>query len=284
MALRAEILSIGDELTSGQRLDTNSQWLSVQLGNLGIKTVFHTTVGDSMSDNVDAFRTAARRADIVVATGGLGPTADDLTREAMAEAFGLQLELRSEALEHIESLFARRKRPMPERNRSQAMFPFGSRIIDNPHGTAPGVDLVAPESKSDGTSQCRMFALPGVPAEMMQMFKATVEPRLINEMDVGAQRWFFHSLKVFGIGESDVEKKLPDLIHRDRDPIVGITVSKATITLRIAALCSSESEFQEKIQSTLREIHSQLGLLVFGEGEIDIDEAVHRLLIERGVT
>ncbi len=284
MTLRAEILSIGDELTSGQRLDTNSQWLSEQLGNLGIKTVFHTTVGDSMSDNVDAFRTAARRADIVLATGGLGPTADDLTREAMAEAFGLQLELRLEALEHIESLFARRKRPMPERNRSQAMFPVGARIIDNPHGTAPGVDLVAPQSKLDGTSPCRMFALPGVPAEMMQMFKATVEPRLINEMGVGAQRWFFHSLKVFGIGESDVEKKLPDLIHRDRDPIVGITVSKATITLRIAALCSNENEFQQKIQSTLHEIHSQLGLLVFGEGEIDIDEAVHRMLIERGVT
>ncbi len=284
MVLRAEILSIGDELTSGQRLDTNSQWLSEQLGNLGIKTVFHTTVGDSMSDNVDAFRTAARRADIVVATGGLGPTADDLTREAMAEAFRLQLEIRPEALEHIESLFARRKRPMPERNRSQAMFPVGARIIDNPHGTAPGVDLVAPELKSDGTSPCRMFALPGVPAEMMQMFKATVEPRLMNEMGIGAQRWFFHSLKVFGIGESDVEKKLPDLIHRDRDPIVGITVSKATITLRIAALCSSESEFREKIQSTLREIHSQLGLLVFGEGEIDIDEAVHRMLIERGVS
>ena len=284
MVLRAEILSIGDELTSGQRLDTNSQWLSEQLGNLGIKTVFHTTVGDSMSDNVDAFRTAARRADIVVATGGLGPTADDLTREAMAEAFRLQLEIRPEALEHIESLFARRKRPMPERNRSQAMFPVGARIIDNPHGTAPGVDLVAPESKSDGTSPCRMFALPGVPAEMMQMFKATVEPRLMNEMGIGAQRWFFHRLKVFGIGESDVEKKLPDLIHRDRDPIVGITVSKATITLRIAALCSSESEFQEKIQSTLSEIHSQLGLLVFGEGEIDIDEAVHRMLTERGVS
>ena len=284
MSPRAEIISIGDELTSGQRLDTNSRWLSEQLGNLGVKTVFHTTVGDSMSDNLDAFRTAARRVDIVVATGGLGPTADDLTREAMAVAFQAPLELRPEALAHIESLFARRKRPMPERNRSQAMFPAGSRIIDNPHGTAPGIDLTVSKSKLGGAGDCRLFSLPGVPAEMMQMYAAVVEPRLIQEMGVGAKRWYFHSLKVFGIGESDVEKKLPDLIHRDRDPVVGITVSKATITLRIAALCASASEFQAKIQPTIEEIYSQLGLLVFGQGEIDIDQATHLLLVEKNVT
>ena len=284
MSLRAEIISIGDELTSGQRLDTNSRWLSEQLGNLGVKTVFHTTVGDSMIDNVDAFRSAARRVDIVVATGGLGPTADDLTRETMAEAFHAPLELRTEALEHIESLFARRKRPMPERNRCQAMFPFGSRIIDNPHGTAPGIDLEVANSQAGAAHRCRIFSLPGVPAEMMQMYRATVEPRLTHEVGLGAKRWFFHSLKVFGIGESDVEKLLPDLIHRDRDPIVGITVSRATITLRIAALCATEQEFQNRIQPTVDEIHKQLGLLVFGQGEIDIDEATHRLLVEKEFT
>ncbi len=284
MSLRAEIISIGDELTSGQRLDTNSRWLSDQLGNLGIKTAFHTTVGDSMTDNVDAFRSAARRVEIVIATGGLGPTADDLTREAIAEAFQAPLELRTEALLHIESLFARRKRPMPERNRSQAMFPIGSRIIDNPHGTAPGIDLALSNSQVGCSQSCRIFSLPGVPAEMMQMYEATVEPRLIQEMGVGGKRWFYHSVKVFGIGESDVEKKLPDLIHRDRDPIVGITVSKATITLRIAALCANEQEFQSKIQPTVDEIQKQLGLLVFGQGEMDIDEATHRMLLEKDLT
>ncbi len=284
MSLRAEIISIGDELTSGQRLDTNSRWLSDQLGNLGIKTAFHTTVGDSMNDNVDAFRSAARRVDIVIATGGLGPTADDLTREAMANAFQAPLELREEALQHIESLFARRKRPMPERNRCQAMFPCGSRIIDNPHGTAPGIDLEVSNSNEGGQQSCRIFSLPGVPAEMMQMYQATVESRLTQEMGVGEKRWYYHSLKVFGIGESDVEKKLPDLIQRDRDPIVGITVSKATITLRIAALCTTEDEFQKKIQPTVEEIQKQLGLLVFGQGEMDIDEAAHRLLLEKDLT
>ena len=135
-----------------------------------------------------------------------------------------------------------------------------------------------------GSGECRLFSLPGVPAEMMQMYSAIVEPRLIQEMGVGAKRWYFHCLKVFGIGESDVEKKLPDLIRRDRDPIVGITVSNATITLRIAALCANESEFQAKIQPTIEEIQSQLGLLVFGQGEIDIDEATHRLLLEKNVS
>jgi len=127
--MRAEIISIGDELTSGQRLDTNSQWLSLQLADLGISTIFHTTIGDSLADNIDAFRTAARRVDLVLCTGGLGPTADDLTRGAMAEAFQKPLELRPEALAHIESLFARRRRPMPERNQVQAMFPVDSKII-----------------------------------------------------------------------------------------------------------------------------------------------------------
>jgi nicotinamide-nucleotide amidase len=284
MTLRAEIISIGDELTSGQRLDTNSKWLSERLGDLGVKPAFHTTVGDSMTDNIDAFRNAARRADIVISSGGLGPTADDLTREAIALSYDVPLELRDEALKHIEGLFAARKRPMPERNRTQAMFPRGSRIVDNPHGTAPGIDFEIDRSKLETSSEpsgiCRIFALPGVPAEMMQMFDATVQPRLMTEMGVGEQRWFFHSIKVFGVGESDVEKMLPDLIARDRDPIVGITVSKATITLRIAALCSSETEFHTKIESTKNQIYDKLGLLVFGEGELDLDQAVTDILMQ----
>jgi|JI7StandDraft_1071085.scaffolds.fasta_scaffold20502_2 nicotinamide-nucleotide amidase len=276
--LKAEVISIGDELTSGNRLDTNSQWISQRLGTIGIQTAFHSTVGDCLEDNINVFQNAALRSDIVIATGGLGPTADDLTREVIATAFDAPLELRGDALAHIESLFSRRKRPMPERNRVQAMFPLGSNIIDNPHGTAPGIDFVA---RSRDHRTCRIFALPGVPAEMKQMYDLSVEPALIRDHGAGVQRWFYHSIKVFGIGESDVEKMLPDLIARDRNPVVGITVSKATITLRIAALCKDQAEFQEKIRETSEQIHSELGLLVFGEGEMDLDEAVAKLLIQQ---
>lgn len=278
----AEIISIGDELTSGVRLDTNTQAISLRLGDIGIKVHFHTTVGDTLADNIAAFRIAAARADIVIASGGLGPTADDLTREAMAEAFECPLEFRDEAMRHIESLFAKRKRPMPDRNRVQAMFPRSSRIIDNPHGTAPGIDLAVSTALPDGTTKkCRIFALPGVPAEMLEMLEHTVEKRLCDEMGAGKNRWRFHSLKLFGIGESDVEQLLPDLIARDRDPRVGITVSKATITLRIAAQTTTEAEFQALIQPTIDEIRGSLGQLIFGEGEVELHQAVHRLLADQ---
>jgi nicotinamide-nucleotide amidase len=277
LSIRAEIISIGDELTSGQRLDTNSQWLSIQLADLGVSTAFHTTVGDTLVDNIDAFRTASRRAQIVISTGGLGPTADDLTREALAEAFDCPLEFRQAAMDHIESLFAKRKRPMPDRNRVQAMFPRSSLDIPNPHGTAPGIDLTV---KND----CRIFALPGVPAEMMQMWEQTVLKRLINEMNVGAERWFYRTLKVFGIGESDVEVKLPDLIHRDRIPRVGITVSKATISLRIACLAKNEQEAIEASRPTEKIIHDTLGELVFGQADDELDDVVHRWLVEHQQT
>ena len=150
----AEVISIGDELTSGQRLDTNSQWLSTRLGELGVEVRYHTTVADDLDANVRVFREAIERADIVVATGGLGPTADDLTRDALAATIGQPLVLDAASLAHIEGLFARRRRPMPESNRLQAMFPSGSRVIPNPTGTAPGIDLEVPRGPAFRRAAC----------------------------------------------------------------------------------------------------------------------------------
>jgi nicotinamide-nucleotide amidase len=285
MAMKAEIISVGDELTSGQRLDTNSQIISCRLGDLGIGVGHHTTVGDDLADNIAAFRIAASRSDIVIISGGLGPTADDLTREAMAAAFGQSLEFRPEAMEHIENLFKSRSRTMPERNRVQAMFPQTSRIIPNPHGTAPGVDLeVLVKDPQNLDHPSRLFALPGVPAEMIQMLSQTVEPRLIEELGLGQQRCFFHSIKLFGIGESDVEQVIPDLISRDRIPRVGITVSKATITLRIAALAASEEAFQSFIQPTVTQIREAFGEVIFAEGELELQDVIHELLDRKQCT
>jgi len=275
-----EIISVGDELTSGQRLDTNSQYLSQQLADLGIQVRHHVTVGDVLSDNVAAFQLAVTRSDVVIISGGLGPTADDLTREAMAEAFSLPLEHREEAMQHILKLFKTRGREMPERNRVQALFPQTSRIIPNPHGTAPGIDLSV---TSQGNS-CRLFALPGVPAEMIQMLAETVVPRLTEEMGVGKTRWFYHCVKLFGLGESDVEKIIPDLIARDRVPRVGITVSKATITLRVAAECSSDDEFRKLITPTIEQIHKAFEEHIFAEGERELQDVIHEILATKSKT
>ncbi|MEQ8787715.1 MAG: CinA family nicotinamide mononucleotide deamidase-related protein [Pirellulaceae bacterium] len=278
----AEIIAIGDELTSGQRLDTNSQWLSQRLGELGVRVLFHTTVADDLEADVAAFRLAGQRADLIVCTGGLGPTADDLTRNAIAAAADVELVLDEPTLEHIQGMFARRRgRPMPERNRVQAEFPRGARIIPNPHGTAPGIDLDIPRA---GQKPSRVFALPGVPAEMREMWQASVEPA-ISQMLGGERRVIRHRMiKCFGVGESDLEQMLPDLIRRGRDPSVGITVHKATITLRVTAAGATPEECYAAMEPTIATIRDCLGVLAFGEEDDELQHAVVRLLSDRRQT
>jgi nicotinamide-nucleotide amidase len=277
----AEVISIGDELASGQRLDTNSQWLSQRLGDLGIRVLFHTTVADDLPSNVQAFRQAFERVDVVVCTGGLGPTADDLTRQAIADATSTDLVMDDGALQHIRALFARRKREMPERNIVQAMFPRGSRVIPNPHGSAPGIDM---DIARDGRAPCRAFALPGVPAEMREMWQATVEPILAAATSHQRRVIRHRQIKCFGVGESDLEQMLPDLIRRGRSPSVGITVSKATITLRITAESDSVEACYAAMEPTVATIRECLGELIFGEEDDELQHAVIRLLAQRQQT
>src|SRR6056297_1486877 len=204
--LTAEVISIGDEMTSGARLDTNAQWLSRRLGELGIEVTFHSTVGDSLQDYVDVFRIATSRCDVVVSTGGRGPTQDDLTRQAMADLVNQPRQLRPEQLQNIQAMFARRQRDMPPRNEVQSMFPVSAGVIDNPQGTAPEIDVIVPREGKNGS---RIFALPGVPAEMKTMFDQTVAPRLM-EMAGDATVIRHHVMRLFGTGESQMEQRLGD--------------------------------------------------------------------------
>ncbi|NNE00690.1 MAG: competence/damage-inducible protein A [Pirellulaceae bacterium] len=276
--LTAEVVSIGDEMTSGARLDTNAQWLSQRIRDLGVEVAFHSTVGDTLAHNVDVFRIAADRADIIVSTGGLGPTRDDLTREALAGLVDRPLVLSDSALEHIESMFSKRKREMPERNRLQAMFPEGSVEIYNPQGTAPGIDLAI---SRDGRSDSRIFALPGVPAEMKRMFDDTVADRIMQL--AGGGKFIAHSvMKFFGTGESDMEQRLGDMIARDRQPRVGITVSSATISLRISASAENLEHCTAMIATTRAEILERVGDLHYGDGEhFEQHHAIDQTLCQR---
>ncbi len=271
--LIAEVVAIGDELTSGQRVDTNSAWLSQQLGSVGIPVGFHTTVSDDLTGLGDAFRIALGRANVVICTGGLGPTADDLTRQALGDATGRPLQLDEDSLKHIRGLFESRGKEMPERNQVQAMFPEGSRVVANPHGTAPGIDL----SVSTDNHASRIFCLPGVPAEMREMWDGSVCPEL-KKAGLANEVIIHHRIKCFGIGESDMERRLPDLIERGREPSVGITVHKATITLRITAKGKDEAECRQAMQPTIAMIHDCLGNLVYGEEDDEVQDAVIREL------
>jgi len=277
----AEVVAIGDELTSGQRLDTNSQWISQQLEEQGIEVRFHTTIGDDLDSNIQAFQIALKRAALVISTGGLGPTDDDLTRQALASATQLELELDKESLEHIRKRFESRGRTMPPKNQVQAMFPAGCRVIPNPNGTAPGIDLNF-QNAHGPTS--RFIALPGVPIEMKEMWAETVLPTLATAGDPTRRVIRHHVVKCFGVGESHMESKLPDLIQRGRQPRVGITVHQATISLRITAQGKDAAQCLTQIEETVQQIHQQVGDLVFGEGEDELQDTVVQSLRERGET
>ncbi|MFN4258051.1 MAG: competence/damage-inducible protein A [Gemmataceae bacterium] len=273
--MKAEIISIGSELTSGQNLDTNSQWLSRRLAELGIAVGWHTTLADDLDDNIEAFRLAARRAGLVLSTGGLGPTQDDLTRQALASAAGVELAFDPASFERIQAMFARRNRPMPEANRVQALFPAGAEAVPNELGTAPGIWM--------RLGQTWIAAMPGPPSEMHAMFENQIQPRLLR-LGLGGGLLIQRKINCFGAGESVMEQKLADLTRRGHVPEVGITVSDATISLRILARGANRAEVEKQIAPVERTIRERLGSMVFGVEDEELQDVVIRMLTDKRQT
>jgi nicotinamide-nucleotide amidase len=270
--MKAEIISIGSELTSGQNLDTNSQWLSKRLAEIGIAVRWHTTLADDLVENVEAIRIATGRASLVLLSGGLGPTQDDLTREALAQAAGVELVFDPRSWAQIQEMFTKRQRVMPERNRVQAMFPKGAEPIPNARGTAPGMWFQI--------RNCLLAAMPGVPSEMYYMFDNEVLPRLLR-LEGRAGVIIQRKVNCFGAGESALESHLLDITRRGNDPEVGITVSEAMISLRIVARGPDVESAQAKALPIERIIRERLGHLVVGVEDEELHHAVIRLLSER---
>lgn len=271
--MNAVVLGVGDELVLGQTVDTNSAWLSAQLVARGVMTLYHKTVADDQAAIADAVREAADAAHLVIVTGGLGPTADDLTRQAMADVTGKPLDLHPPSLERIRAFFKTLGREMPVANRIQAMVPRGSEMLDNDWGTAPGLKVRAGRST--------VFVFPGVPHEMAPMFERYVIPSLPRSTGRVILTEIVHT---FGAGESTVAEKLGDLMARDRNPTVGTTVAGGIVSVRVRSDFPSAAPARAKMDQTLAAVEERLGTLAFGRGAVTLPEVIGRRLQETGRT
>ena len=255
--MKAEIVSTGTEILLGETFNTSAHFLTGKLSSLGIEVDYHTTVGDNPERLEEVLRQAIGRTDLLVTTGGLGPTADDLTKELVAKVMGIEMELDSASLEHLKQFFARRKSPMPLNNEKQAYLPKDSIVLPNPIGTAPGAII-----QKDGKTA---IILPGPPFEMIPMFENYVWPELQKIVGLDSERMYERVLKVFGIGESAIEVVLADLMHLP-NLSMALLAKRAEMHIRLVARCpqKTSSEAEKALNQAETEIRRRLGNKVFG--------------------
>ncbi|MDR0324501.1 MAG: competence/damage-inducible protein A [Oscillospiraceae bacterium] len=269
MPLVCEIISVGTELLLGSITNTDARDISQGLAEAGIHCYYHTTVGDNPSRLREALRIARERADIIITTGGLGPTCDDLTKQTVCEAFGVPLELHEGTWSRILSFFERIGKPVTENNRRQAMTPVDGVVFENDWGTAPGCGF-----RVEGIW---VFMLPGPPKECRPMFQNCLLPLLKS---LSGTTIVSRNVRVFGMGESEVEDRLRSLMERSINPSVAPYAKEGEVTLRVTASAQSEEEALRVIQPVIGEVRALLGDLVYG---VDVDslESVVLDLLER---
>lgn len=272
--MKAEIIAVGSELLTPDRLDTNSLFLTARLNRLGIEVVRKSVVGDDRTRLRDAFREALERVDVVIASGGLGPTEDDLTREVVAELLGRRLVRSEEILRQIQERFVRRGRTMPEKNARQAMVPEGATPLPNSRGTAPGLWLEA-----EGRV---LVLLPGPPVELEPMYTKEVEPRL--EQRSGGMRLVARELRVTGLPESEVDQRIAPIYTMYGDVQTTILASPGEIQVHLRTWTMDAAGAKKVLGEMTERIVLALGEAVFTtEGEA-LEDVVARLLTVNGAT
>jgi nicotinamide-nucleotide amidase len=272
--MRAEILSVGTELLLGDILNTNAQYIARELANIGVNVFYQTVVGDNPERLKNAYNIAVNRSDIVITTGGLGPTKDDLTKEIAAEYFNKKLLLDEKSLEEMMGFFKKINRVPTENNKKQAYFPEGCIIIENHNGTAPGC-IIEDEGKIAAL-------LPGPPKEMKPMFQESIIPYLKKFQD---GTLVSKVLRVSGIGESSVDKEIGHIIDRQKNPTVAPYAKDNEVHLRVTAKGKNEEEARKLIIPVEKEIREVLGdINVYGVDEESIEEVIAKMLIENNLT
>lgn len=273
MSHTVEILSVGTELLLGNIANTDAQILSQGLSQLGLNVYYHTVVGDNPQRVRAAVDAAKKRADIIITTGGLGPTCDDLTKNVLAEAFGKQLVFDAPSAERIRSYFSRVGRPMTDNNLQQAMLPEGCTVLSNDWGTAPGCAFQA-----EGV---HVIMLPGPPSECRPMFYHRAVPYLqsLSEGVIAS-----HTLKMFGIGESAMESQLRDQMNAMSNPTLAPYAKEGECELRVTAKAATDEEAQALLKPTVEQLKRQFGSKVYGVDVSSLEEVVERLLKEKHMT
>jgi nicotinamide-nucleotide amidase len=270
-----EVIAVGTELLLGQIINSNTSTMGAALAERGIDAHYQQTVGDNLARIASAIRIALDRSDAVVMTGGIGPTQDDITREAVCEVTGLKLVYSEEYADQLREWWSRRGREMPQSNLRQAYHPEGAELLPNPRGTAPGL-MLEHEGKL-------IFCVPGVPAEMEHLMFAEVLPRLVadsDEQQVIASRL----LRTWGRPESEVAEILDDLYTSSVNPSLAFLASNSEIKIRVTAKASTAAEARHLIEPMEMEVRSRLGDNVFGLDDETIERVLLQLLSDRGYT
>lgn len=270
----AEIISVGTELLLGEIVDTNSAEISESLAQLGINVFFQSCVGDNPLRMAALFSQALVRSQVVIITGGLGPTEDDRTKEVLARVGGVQLRLDPQALAQVERYFQVTGREMTENNKRQAMMPEGAEILENPRGTAPGVYWQV--------AGRHVFCLPGVPTEMRTMWRESVVPKIAQIAGVNGAI-FSRTLRFFGIGESSLEEKIEDLV-KGENPTVAPYAGSGEVRIRITARENTQERARQMIEPVEKELRARLGQFIYGYDDDTLESVVGRLLTEKGMS
>ncbi len=275
MTHNAEIISVGTELLLGNIVNTDAQFLCRELSALGVNVFYQTVVGDNPGRLSQAVELAKTRADIIITTGGLGPTCDDLTKQTLAKCFGLELVFDDESAARIQDYFEKRlhSTKMPENNLQQAMLPRGCTILQNDWGTAPGCIFEA--------QGCRVIMLPGPPSECRPMFLERVAPYLKK---LSGQTILSRSLRVFGMGESAVEQRLRDKMNAMENPTLAPYAKTGEVELRLTAKADSEDSARALIAPAEEELRGILGDLIYGADVPSIEAVAFSLLKDKGLT
>jgi len=271
--MQAEIISIGTELLLGAIVDTNAAYISRRLAEIGVDLYFRTTVGDNEGRIAQCIEKALERADVVICTGGLGPTVDDVTRQAVARATGRKLVMDEKMLGWIKERFRSWGHPMSENNLRQALKPEGAIAIENPVGTAP--IFILQDKRGD------VIVLPGVPHEMKYLMEHEVVPYLKRKLG-HAEVIKTRVLRTVGIGESQIDARIGDLMESS-NPTVGLAAHPGQTDVRIVAKAGSEEEADRLIAGMERKVRERLGDVIYGVGEETVAEVVARMLAERGL-